>query len=387
MTTMATTDLEPDVAIASLTGALVESNDRLLGLLGLITAEAPPSLDAADMIDWILDRANAIITLDLVQVTGNLVHIWGQHRTPEHTWTDRAGTPAVNEVVVTYGRNKDRFDTADTKLLGAVTALVASAVATADLHRAQLDQELVANEHATAARITTMALPNPKRAPRVDGLSLFCDLVPARTTGGDLYTWQELDGDLWFAMGDVSGKGLPAAVLMSTIVSMIESAMTRSSRLGPRAVIAEVERLMYRRLSDAAMFVTLALGRWSPADDELIIVNCGHSPVVYSREGATERVQATAPPIGVVDGLLPEPWTMATQRGDTLVLATDGFTEQADRSGSMFGEDDFDLSIAAVAPQANSAHDVGRVLLDKIEHFSTDCEQADDRALMVVRFE
>lgn len=383
---MTTTDVEVQTAVASLTGALVESNDRLLGLLGLITADAPPSLEVADMIDWVLDRANAILAIDQVQVTGGLNHLWGQLETPTHSWSDRPVGEQASDLVVTYGRNSTRFDTADTKLLAAVTALVANAVATAELHRVQLDQQLVANEHATAARITTMALPDRDSAPEIDGLSLFCDLVPARTTGGDLYTWQALDGDLWFAMGDVSGKGLPAAVLMTSIMSMIEAAILRSRQLGPIAVIAEVERLMYRRLSDAAMFVTLALGRWSSTSHELTMVNCGHSPIVYCSDGVTQRVDATAPPIGVIEGLHPEPWVLQTQRDDVLVLATDGFTEQTNEVSEMFGEDHFDASIVATAASTDRADAIGRSLLETLDDFSAGCEQADDRALMVVRF-
>lgn len=383
---MTSTDFDSDSAVASLTGALVESNDRLLGLLGLITADAPPSLDVAEMIDWVLHRANAILKLDQVQVVGDLDYLWGQSHPPAHSWSDRPRTGHFTDLEIIYGRDNARFDTADTKLLAAVTALVANAIATAQLHRSQLHQQLVANEHATAARITTMALPDRDAAPHMDGLSMFCDLVPARTTGGDLYTWQELDGDLWFAMGDVSGKGLPAAVLMTSIMSMIEAAMLRANEAGPIAVLAEVDRTMYNRLSDAAMFVTLAVGRWSPATGALSMVNCGHSPIVYCRDGTTCRVEATAPPIGVIEGVLPNVWTTSTKSTDVLVLATDGFTEQVNTAGVMFGEDHFDESIVAAASSAGAADEIGRTLLTKLDTFSDGCEQADDRALMVVRF-
>ena len=187
-------------------------------------------------------------------------------------------------------------------------------------------------------------------------------------------------------MGDVSGKGLPAAVQMATIVSMIEVAMLRSSERGPRAVIGEVERLMYRRLSDAAMFVTLAIGRWSASTRELSIVNSGHSPIVYCQQGAMQRVDATAPPIGVIGDLVPDLQTLQTRSSDILVLATDGFTEQTDRNGLLFGEDRFDDSVVGAASWTETAADLGHALLSELDRFSADCEQADDRALMVVRF-
>lgn len=384
---MTATDLDPMGPVSSLTGALVESNDRLLGLLGLITADAPPSLDVTEMIDWVLQRAHAILPLDRVQISGAVEHLWGTPEASEHSWEDRPRSAEASDVLVTYGRNSKRFDTADTKLLAAVTALVANAIATAALHRVQLEQQLVSSEHKTAARITTMALPDPGSTPEVPGVSLFCDLVPARTTGGDLYTWREQDGELWFAMGDVSGKGLPAAVLMTSIVSLIDAVLLRSNKhQQPGQVVAEVERLMYHRLSDAAMFVTLALGRWSPTTGELCIFNNGHSPIVHVRDGRPQRVEAGAPPLGVIEGLLPEPWVTQTRPGDVLVLATDGFTEQPDHHGVMFGEDRFDHSLAIAAGVGESAGEIGETLLRELESFSAGCEQTDDRALMVVQF-
>ena len=375
-----------ETAVASLTGALVQSNDRLLGVLGLITADAPPSLQAGEMIDWILDRANSIVALDSVRVQGETTHCWGSLELPIHEWQDRPRGAAGSNLVAIYGRSVGRFDTADTKLLTAVTALIANAVATAELHQSQLEQRLLATEHATAARITTMALPDRDATPDIDGVSLFCDLVPARTTGGDLYTWHERDGDLWFALGDVSGKGLPAAVLMTSIVSMIEAAICRPTAHEPAQVMAEIERLMYRRLSDAAMFVTLALGHWTPATNELSILNCGHSPVAYLRNGQPEPIPAGAPPIGVIEGLLPDVWVTRTNSTDVLVLATDGFTEQTNQDGLMFGEQRFDRCLSQAVATSSTAPDIGTYVLDELAEFSAGCEQADDRALMVVQF-
>lgn len=384
--------LQVDPALESLTSALVDANDRLLGLLALITDKAPASLDEPVLITAVIERAAPILGLEQVTVTGAASYRWG---------TRPVGTPAEWEtsvelssgqgptesedasITIAFARAGARFDTGDTKLLVAVARFIANAITTSRMHESALDQALVAKEHATAARITSASLADPDNPPVVDGVSVFANLVPARTTGGDLYAWREIGGDLWFALGDVSGKGLPAAVLMSTITSAIDAAFQQHADTGPGAVIGAVDRWLHSRLSESAMFVTLAVGCWSPATATLTMANAGHSPIVLRRNAKSERIMATAPPVGVVEGILPTAQVVEIQRDDLLVLATDGFTEQENPNGEMFGEDHFDSRIAAAT---GSAREVGEMLLHEIDEHSAGREQSDDRTLLVLHF-
>ncbi|KAG1648127.1 Protein IcfG [Nymphon striatum] len=258
-----------------------------------------------------------------------------------------------------------------------------NAITTARMHRAALDQAMVAKEHATAARITTAALPDPDQVPAIEGVSLFANLVPARNTGGDLYAWREINGSLWFALGDVSGKGLPAAVQMSTITSAIEAGFRQHHLDGPDAVVEAVGRWVHDRLSESGMFVTLAVGHWDPATCELRLANAGHSPIVFRRDGESERIDATAPPVGVIEGMPTIATVIETRPDDLLVLATDGFTEQDNPDGEMYGEDRFDDTIAVATGGAVA---VGEHLLNELAEHGQDCEQSDDRTLMVLHF-
>lgn len=373
-----------EAALNSLTSALVDANDRLLGLLALITDEAPTSLDIEVLIDAIVDRAARILHLDRVKISGGITYRWGQvDPQPAGLWVNEAEVPDHESVVIEVARYPTRFDTGDAKLLGAVAKLVVSAISTAHMHRQALDQALVAKEHATAARITTAALPKPGSEPQVSGVSMFADLVPARTAGGDLYAWREIDGRLWFALGDVSGKGLPAAVQMSMVTYAIDAAFERLPDSSPEELVDEVSRWVHGRLSDSAMFVTLMVGHFDPDTATLTIANSGHSPIVFCRAGETNRLEATAPPVGVVEGLTPTPQSIKVQADDLLVIATDGFTEQDNSDGEMYGEDRFDETISTAA---GTAVEVGEMLLDELATHGEGCEQADDRTLMVLRF-
>lgn len=374
----------PAAAVDSLTSALIDSNDRLLGLLALITDEAPPSLDIDVLITSIIDRAAPILKLDQVMVTGAATYNWGDRIVePAGSWTSTRKMPEQADAAITFIRRATKFNTADTKLLGAVAKLISNAITTARMHRAALDQAMVAKEHATAARITTAALPNPDQVPAVEGVSVFANLVPARNTGGDLYAWREINGSLWFALGDVSGKGLPAAVQMSTITSAIEAGFRQHHHDGPDAVVEAVGRWVHDRLSESGMFVTLAVGHWDPSTRMLRLANAGHSPIVFRRDGESERIDATAPPVGVIEGMPTIATVIETRPDDLLVLATDGFTEQDNPEGEMYGEDRFDATIATAAGGAVA---VGEHLLGELAEHGQDCEQSDDRTLMVLHF-
>lgn len=374
----------PEAAVDSLTSALIDANDRLLGLLALITDEAPGSLDNDVLITAIVDRAAPILKLDRVTVSGAADYEWGVTlENPKGSWTSTHAIPDQGDADITFVRRGSRFNTADTKLLGAVAKLISNAITTARMHRAAMNQAMMAKEHATAARITTAALPDPDMIPEVEGVTCFANLVPARTTGGDLYAWREIDGKLWFALGDVSGKGLPAAVQMSTITSAVEAGFRQHHTQGPDEVIAAVGRWVHDRLSESGMFVTLAVGTYDPEIRSLRLANSGHSPIVFRRNGSSERIDATAPPIGVIEGIPTIETVIEIEPDDLLVLATDGFTEQDNPAGEMYGEDRFDDTIAAAV---GTAPEVGTHLLQELADHGMDCEQSDDRTLMVLHF-
>lgn len=384
---MSTIEAQNETALASLTGALVDANDRLLGLLALITNAPPVSLSSHDLIDSIIGQAAPILHLDRVRVSGADTYIW-ERSTSSRTdaeWETTIALDGAGDVHVAFFRDRSRFDTSDTKLLAAVAKLIANAVATAQVHRRTLQQEVVSREHATAAQVAAAALPDTALVPRTRGVGFFANLTPARETGGDLFTWQEIGPDIWFAIGDVSGKGLAAAVLMSTAVSAIDASILRHRDAGPAEVLAAIDHWLHRRLSNAAMFITLAVGKWNSTTSQLTIVNAGHSPIVWCDAEMTSRVEASAPPLGVIEGSNVTSWTRTTSPGDLLVLATDGFTEQVDATGSLFGEDEFDRAVAAAAG-AGSARHVGHTLLQNVADHGADCSQSDDRALLVLAF-
>lgn len=387
--TAGTSVAAPDDPLASITGALVDANDRLLGLISL-TAVAGDSLDEETSIRSLLRSTLPLIEADAIELTGVSTHRAGITTCdPTASCIEVVRFDERQELTLRVWREAP-FGTPERKLLDGVANLLANAVRTGRMHREALEQAVVAREHAAAARLTSAVLPDPSTSPRRAGIETFARLTPARTTGGDLYAWDVIDGDIWFAVGDVSGKGLPAAVQMTTIMSAITGGLVRHHRRGVNAVFAFVERMVFGDLSDAGMFVTLTIGRVlaHPRRTDgftLEIANAGHSPVVFRDHAACRRIAATAPPVGVLAGQLPDIEIIDIDSPAALVIATDGFTEQEDAQGNAFGEGAFDDLVNALSPA--SASELGSGLFDQLAEHADGVEQSDDRTLFVVSFE
>lgn len=373
----------------SMTAALVDANDRLLGLIKLV-AVAGESLDETTTVNALLQAALPLLDADAAEFVGATVHRVGDRRgdTADYHAAVRRNDEE-QELTVHVWRASSPFGTPERKLLDGVATLLRNAVRTARLHTEGLNQAIVAREHAAAARLTAAVLPDPSDIPSRAGIETFARLTPARTTGGDLYAWDLINGDLWFAVGDVSGKGLPAAVQMTTVMSAITGAFARHHQGGVQAVFEFVERMVFDNLSDAGMFVTLVIGRVlahpRPASAfTLEIANAGHSPVVFATGATAERIAASAPPLGVLAGHLPAVTTLEVTERSALVIATDGFTEQESANGHALGENEFDRLVHELADAP--AREIGDRLFDAVLTHGQDCDQSDDRTLMILSF-
>lgn len=151
---------------------------------------------------------------------------------------------------------------------------------------------------------------------------------PARTFTGDFYYTHRHDGRLWLALGDVAGKGLPAAVVMAMIQEELEHriASCASAECDPAQTLLRLHQFL-SPLLPSNRFATAVVG-WLTDDGRLTIANAGHCPpLVVRRDGTIEEIAATGPILGVLPRAA---WTSVTttlEEGDTLVLYSDGVTE------------------------------------------------------------
>ncbi len=195
-------------------------------------------------------------------------------------------------------------------------------------------QQRVATELDLARSIQQSALPDPIQLP---GGQIFSCTLPAQEVGGDFYDTFNLPcGRVALALGDVSGKGVSAALFMVRASLLLRSA---ASAMDPKDAIAQVNSMLVKSNTEM-MFVTLFFAVWDPLAEKLTCVNAGHNPPVILRaDGSFERLdRRSGPAIGAMSGQAFPAWETPFRDGDLLAVYTDGITEAPDSTGKQFGE-------------------------------------------------
>lgn len=231
-----------------------------------------------------------------------------------------------------------------------------------------LDQQL-----SLARKIQSRLIPTQPHP--VEGLDLAVSYQPAMWVGGDYCdVWRLGDGRLAFAVGDVCGKGLPAAMVMASLQAALRATMSFCCDLSQ--VIAHVQEQLQRHLPED-MFVTLVLGLFEPSQGRLEYVNAGHIlPLLFGPSKEPWALgEPTNPPLGAMEGpfrtcveLVPP------QTG--LVVVTDGVTEVASPAGELFGSERLRQLIAGA--EIRSAGQAVKAITDAVSLFRQDLPQQDD---------
>jgi serine phosphatase RsbU (regulator of sigma subunit)/anti-sigma regulatory factor (Ser/Thr protein kinase) len=391
--------VEPASPLESLTEALVDATDQLLEMYDIASLRTD-TLNEGESVDHILAKAQILLRADALrwdpgsgpgaESAAEDVDAAPLLDTAEVNAAGRTVTavevadPDGGTATLTARRLATPFTTGDTKLLSAVAHLAMSAQHTARLHAEAVAQAVVAHEHTLASQLAQQALPITEGPGRltVPSVDWFARTEPARLAGGDLFTFKLIDTTFHFAVGDVSGKGLPAAIMMSNVINSVQASFEQHGADGPIAVFEGTEHFMHDPLSNANMFVTLLVGTYDTERHLLSLVNAGHSPVHFVRDHTVEPVPASHPPIGVIAGLPCARLDVHVQPGDRLVAASDGFPEQTDDTGAMFGDDRFTKALDGPA----AARHLGPILFDTIHSFAGAVPQSDDLTLFILDF-
>ena len=201
--------------------------------------------------------------------------------------------------------------------------------------------------------------------------------VPATGFTGDFYAFVDSPTGLWFAMGDLTGHGLASAVLMAIVREELERIIDSCTSADPAEVVACLDRMMRVELP-SNKFASLVVGKVAP-DGSLQLVNAGHChPLLIRKDGRVERVD----PHGPVVGISPLPcWgsgALHLEKGDRLVLYTDGLIEAASEAGEELGLD----RVAAIA-STTPAEELPDRLLRTLRDFSP-MPQQDDVTIVVL---
>jgi len=273
------------------------------------------------------------------------------------------------------------FRREDLDLLTTVAFQVSVVVENAILHEAALRERSLEVELKLAQEIQVELLPS--EPPQIEGYEFFDYYAPAKYVGGDYYDYLPLDDNrLALVVGDVSGKGVPAALLMVKVASELQASL--ATEPDPVQVLNQVNRRFSRRNPDGT-FVTMVLAVLDLSAHSMSIVNAGHlRPLLRRPDGSVVEIgDAEA---GFPLGVSPIRPYLQTQLdlhiGDALVLISDGITEA--KSGGMQQYGQQRLLVQLESP-VGSAADLGRRIIDDVDRFVGHYPQSDDRCLMCIR--
>src|ERR671933_3042996 len=196
------------------------------------------------------------------------------------------------------------------------------------------ERERVEQELRVARSIQQASL--PEKVPELEGWQISPFYQPAREVGGDFYDFLELpNGHLCLVVGDATGKGVPAALVMSTTCGMLRAvALTADS---PGEVLERVNEAMSARIP-ANMFVTCFYCFLEPESGRLLYANAGHDlPYLHRRSGDAEELRARGMPLGLMPGMSYEEGEVSLAEGECVLFYSDGLVEAHNPMGDMFG--------------------------------------------------
>mgnify|MGYP001799287504 FL=1 len=226
--------------------------------------------------------------------------------------------------------------------------------------------------------------------PQIPGIKIQAKCQAAREVGGDFYeVFIHPQGDIWLAVGDVSGKGVPAALFMASAISLLRRELSISQSPSPEKVMANLNKALNADLVNNEHMITMVLVRYNPTSKNLAYANAGHIyPLVWSQKNVIQGVEISDQPIYLKEGnsvplgILPRWQAKAGQlslsEGDALLLASDGITEAMvtiDGQQIMLNQSGLWQLLLEQKPELDLEH-----LLAQLN--TTDSEQHDDQTIL-----
>lgn len=275
------------------------------------------------------------------------------------------------------------FNAPDIKLAKVIAEHAGARMEHLILYQESLEQARLQVEADLAQRVQLRLL--PKTFPDVEKLDLWAKSLPASHVGGDFYDFVSHPGrPFTFAVGDVSGKGMPAALLMAMSRTVMRTQSNSNPTPTPEVIVDNCNSELYDDFTEVSMFATVFVGQFFPKENKLIYANAGHSPVIYCpANGEPVILEADGTALGVLPTSLAEDQTMSFNKNDVLVVATDGFSEASNQDEEFFGYDRL-LQITKML-SSKSAQGIGEGLYETISHFSAGHPQDDDQTLIVIK--
>lgn len=358
------------------------------------TAEAASAIQEPGVLPWgaEIDIANNDPLLAFLASASGAVDISGLHFESPALNALRTANVRLIVPLISQGEligmmhlgprlSEQEFSTDDRRLLTNLAAQAAPAVRLAQLVREQEAQararERIDQELKVAQLIQQQFL--PRQLPDLNGWQVAAHYQPARAVGGDFYDFIDLpSGDMGIVVGDVTDKGIPAALVMASTRSIIRTEAVRLE--SPGRLLERVNDLLCPDIP-ARMFVTCLYAVLEPSTGRLRYANAGHNLPYRRRGGDVTELRATGMPLGLLPGMQYEEEEATLEAGDHLLLYSDGLVEAHNDSGEMFGFPRLKQLVGRPGPLDRTID----VLLTELGRFTgVGGEQEDDITLVTI---
>jgi sigma-B regulation protein RsbU (phosphoserine phosphatase) len=212
---------------------------------------------------------------------------------------------------------------------------------------------------------------------------LYALLRPARSVGGDLYYFQQSDTMLHFILGDVSDKGVPAALFMAKTVTLYTRALR--DKLSPGQTFAMMNDLLTQN-NDACMFVTALCGTINLKTGVTVMANAGHmAPIIQDSKNTREHDIKGATALGLMEDVDYPDVTFQLDNKTTIVMYTDGISEAHDKNSQQYTDEKLVKLISTI--DTNDVEVAGKTIIDNVDDFAGGTEQFDDITLLIIHYE
>ena len=253
------------------------------------------------------------------------------------------------------------------------------------LYRLQLQlqasrRELARKEAELSIALEVQRALFPRRFPQGGGLEFSAVCIPAGGISGDYYDVIQLpDRRLIFAIADISGKGISAAIIMANLQALLRS--LASTGPAPSEVCRKLNQHLHQ-VTDASKFATFFYAEWHPVERRLSYVNAGHNPPLLLGNGRRLRLDQGGMPLGMFPMSEFKTGEISLQPEELLVLYSDGITEAASANGEEFG--DCRLESLVEAHSRKPLREIQQLILDRVHEWAPN-EQGDDMTLVLVK--
>jgi phosphoserine phosphatase RsbU/P len=272
-----------------------------------------------------------------------------------------------------------RFTDDDLQLLLAVASQAANAYENARLLVTYLQKEKQDKEMSIAMGVQRALL--PEKLPQVDGYHFFASYDAAQAVGGDYFDCFMINKDLvCVSFGDVAGKGVPGALIMSRMASVVQNTMSFTSDVS--VAIQSINDHMCHSMVEGR-FVTYILGVIDLRTNIITLVNAGHmSPVIKKEDGSIEEISDSVIgiPVGIMSGYPYEVVERQIDPGDIFTLITDGVDEAMDPDGNLYSKD---RVIEFIRNGSTNPDELGKDMLADVRAHANGRDQNDDITIMV----